>query len=46
MYDQIGQLYFISILFLIKGKRTSKAIMKRYADIGSPWGAPLFNVKY
>ena len=27
----------MSILFLIKAKRTSKAIIKKYADIGSPW---------
>ena len=36
----------MSTLFLMKAKRTSKEIIKRYADIGSPCRAPLFNVKY
>ena len=37
--------FMLSLLF-IKVKRTSKAIIKRYADIGSPWRAPFFNAKY
>ena len=32
--------------FWLKQKRTSKAIIKRYTDTGSPWWAPLFNVRY
>ena len=36
----------MTTLLLIKAKRTSKAIIKKYADIGSPWAAPLFAVKY
>ena len=31
---------------LIKEKITSKAIMKRYAEIGSPCLAPVSNLKY
>ena len=36
----------MATLFLIKAKITSKAIIKRYADNGSLWRAPLVNVKY
>ena len=35
----------LSLLFL-KVKSTSKTRIKRHADIGSPWRAPFFNVKY
>ena len=31
---------------LIKEKTTSKAIIKRYAEIGSPFLVPLSNLKY
>ena len=31
---------------LIKEKTTSKAIIKRYAEIGSPYLVPLSNLKY
>ena len=34
--------FMLSLVF-IKVKRISKAIIKRYADIGSPWRAPFFN---
>ena len=37
---------FMSTLFLIKAKTTSKVIIKKHADIGLPWRAPVFNVNY
>ena len=36
----------MTTLLLIKAKRTSKVIIKKYADKGSPWPAPNFTVKY
>ena len=36
----------MSALFLINSKRTSKASIKRYADMGSPWRALFSKLKY
>ena len=36
----------MSSLFLINSKRTSKASIKRYAEMGSPWRAPFSKLKY
>ena len=36
----------MSALFLINSKRTSKASINRYAEIGSPWRAPFSKLKY
>ena len=37
---------FISGCFLIKINKTSNTSMKRYAETGSLWGAPLSRLKY
>ena len=36
----------MSSLFLINSKRTSKASINRYAEMGSPWCAPFSKLKY
>ena len=36
----------MSALFLINSKRTSKASINRYAEMGSPWRAPFSKLKY
>ena len=53
MNDCIGQYLLCQRYFnpyvnviSIKAKRTSRAIIRIYSNIGSPWRAPLFNVKY
>ena len=36
----------MSALFLINSKRTSKARVNRYVEMGSPWHAPFSELKY